>query len=86
MKKAFTEGGIQAFPDFGVVDPCILTTDWSTENIAGVLSQVQDGQECFLGRKCNKYEKKYLSYMYRGVVNCVSVYQEVEAYPELLPI
>ena len=29
LKKAFTKGGIQAFPDFGVEDPFILTTDWS---------------------------------------------------------
>ena len=44
LKKAFTEGGIQVFPDYGVGDPFILTTDWSKENIKGVLSQVQDGQ------------------------------------------
>ena len=37
LKKAFTEGGIQAFPDFGVGDPFILTPNWSKENIAGVL-------------------------------------------------
>ena len=49
LKKAFTKGGIQAFLDFGVGDPFILTTDWSKENIAGVLSQVQDGQKRFLG-------------------------------------
>ena len=35
LKKAFTVGGINAFPDFGVGDPCILT---SKENIVGVLS------------------------------------------------
>ena len=29
LKKAFTERGIQAFPDLGVGDPFILTTDWS---------------------------------------------------------
>ena len=33
LKRAFTKGGIQAFPDFGVGDPFILTTDWSKENI-----------------------------------------------------
>ena len=27
LKKVFMEGGIQAFPDFGVGDPFILTTD-----------------------------------------------------------
>ena len=65
LKKAFTKGGIQAFPDFGVGDPFILTMDWSRENIAGMLSQVQGGQERFLvcwGRKCNKYEQNYPSY------------------------
>ena len=57
LKKAFTKGGIQAFPDFGIEDPFILTTDWSQENIAGVLSQVQEREERFLGcwgRKCYK--------------------------------
>ena len=29
LKRAFTEGGIQAFPNFGVGDPFILTTDWT---------------------------------------------------------
>ena len=65
LKKAFTEGVIQAFPYFGVGDPFILTTDWSKENIAGVLSQVQDRRERFLGcwgEKCNKYKKNYPSY------------------------
>ena len=48
-KKAFTRGEIQAFPDFRVGDPCIITPNWSKENIAGVLSQVQDGQEQLIG-------------------------------------
>ena len=65
LKEAFTKGGIQAFPDFGEGAPFVLTTDWSQENIAGVLSQVQEGEERFLGcwgRKCNKYERNYPSY------------------------
>ena len=44
LKKAFNESGIQAFADFGVGDPFILTTNWSKENIGGVSSKVQDGQ------------------------------------------
>ena len=44
LKRVFTEGGIQAFPDFGAGDPFISTTDWSKENITGVLSQVQYGE------------------------------------------
>ena len=40
LKRAFTDGGIQTFPDFGVGDLFILATNWSKENIAEVLSQV----------------------------------------------
>ena len=76
LKKAFTEGGIQVFPNFEVGDPFILTTDWRLENIAGVLSQVQDGQERFLGcrgRKCNKYERNYPRYKGEllAVIQCI---------------
>ena len=45
LKKAFTEGGIQAFLDFGEGDLFIMTTDWTKENITGVLFQVLDGKE-----------------------------------------
>ena len=65
LKKAFTKGKKKAFPDFGVGDLFILNMDWSKENITGGLSQVQDGQERFLGcwgRKCNNYEQNYPSY------------------------
>ena len=40
----FSKGPIQAFPDFGVGDLFILTTDWRKEIIAGVLSQVQNSR------------------------------------------
>ena len=88
LKKAFTEGGIQAFPDFGVGDAFILTPDWIKENMEGVLSQVQDGQERFLGcwrRKCNKYERNYPSYKSR-TVSCDPVYQEMATYVKLSTI
>ena len=65
-RDLYSQGGIQAFPDFGVGDLFILTTDWSKENITGELSQVQDGKKRFLGcwgRKCIKYEQNYPSYM-----------------------
>ena len=87
LKKVFTEGGIQGFPDFGVGDLFILTTDWSKENMAGVLSQVQEGMERFLrcwGRKCNKYERSYPSY--KLLAGCDPVYQEMEAYIKLSTI
>ena len=53
--------GIQAYPDLDSDEPFILTTDWSSLNIAGVLSQKQDGVEQFLGcwgRKYNSYNLK----------------------------
>ena len=64
LKAEFMAGRIQAYPDFDSEEPFSLTTDWSALNIAGILSQKQDGMEGFLacwGRKCNRYEKHYSS-------------------------
>ena len=85
LKEAFTKGGIQAFPDFGEGAPFVLTTDWSQENIAGVLSQVQDGEERFLGcwgRKCNKYERNYPSYKGEllAVIQCIKKWKHILNY------
>ena len=85
LKKAFTNGGIQAFPDFGVGDPFILTTEWSKENIAGVLSQLQNGQERFLGcweRKFNQYEQNYPSYKREllAVIQCIKKWKHILSY------
>ena len=70
---------------FGVGDPFILTTDWSKENIARVLAQVQDGKERFLGcwgRKCNKYKKKYPSYKGEllAVNECIKKWKHILSY------
>ena len=85
LKKAFPEGRIQAFPDFGVGDPFILTTVWSKENITEVLSQVQDGKERFLGywrRKCNKYEQNYPSNKEEllAVIQCIKKRKPILSY------
>ena len=85
LKEAFTHGGVQVFPDFGIADPFILTTDWSQDNIAGVLSQVQDGEERFLGcwgRKCNKYERNYPSYKGEllAVIQCIKKWKHILNY------
>ena len=64
LKAEFSAGPIQAYPDFDSDEPFILTTDWSSLNIAGVLSQKQEGVDFFLGcwgRKCNRYERHYSS-------------------------
>ena len=79
----FTKGRIQAFLDFRVGYPFILTTDWSKENILGVLSQVQDRQERFLGCwgwKCKKYERKYSSY--KGEL--LAVIQDIKKWKHIL--
>ena len=44
----FSAGRIQVYPDFNLDEPFTLTTDWSSLNIAGVLSQKKDGVERFL--------------------------------------
>jgi len=49
LKAEFSAGRIQAYPDFDSDEPFILTTDRSSLNIAGVLSQKQEGVERFLG-------------------------------------
>ena len=85
LKKTFTKGGIQAFPDFGVGDPFILTKDWSKENITGVLSQIKNGQETFLGcwgRKCNQYKRNYPSYKGElfAVIQCIKKWKRILSY------
>ena len=49
LKAEFSAGRIQAYPDFDSDEPFILTMDWSSLNIAGVLSQKQERVERFLG-------------------------------------
>ena len=56
LKTEFTAGMIQAYPNFDSNKPFILTTDWSALNIAGILSQKQEGVARFIccwGRNCN---------------------------------
>ena len=85
LKKAFTDSIIQAYPYFGVGDSFILTTDWSKENITWVLSQVQNGQERFLGcwgRKCNQYKRNYPSYKGElfAVIQCIKKWKHILSY------
>ena len=65
LKKAFTEAPTRGYPDYDSPEKFILDTDWSADAVAGVLSQVQNGCEKFLGcvaRKCNTYERNYPAY------------------------
>ena len=64
VQESIHRGWKRGFPRLWSRRSFILTTDWSKENITGVLSQVQDRQERFLGcweRKCNKSKRNYPS-------------------------
>ena len=76
---------LQAYPDFDLDEPFILTTDWLSLNIAGVLSQKQDGVERFLccwGRKCNRYERHYSSAKGEllALVKCMKKWEHILKY------
>ena len=65
LKQKFQEKPIRAFPQYHTTEPFLLDCDWSAVNFAAVLSQVQDGQERFIGavaKKCSEPETKYCSY------------------------
>ena len=85
LKAEFSAGGIQAYPGFNSDEPFILTTDWSSLNIAGVLTQKQEGVERFLscwGRKCNKYERHYSITMGEllALVKCMKKWEHILKY------
>ena len=65
LKNAFYKGTIRATPDFSSGEELIRTTDYSSEAVGWVLSQVQGGRECMIaagGRKCNLAERHYQSW------------------------
>ena len=60
LKNILTSADVLAYPDFS--EPFILDTDASDHGIAGVLSQIQGGQEkviAYGSRKLSKSEKNY---------------------------
>ncbi len=65
LKDAFSKGPLRAAPDFDSGEELILTTDYSSEAVGWVLSQVQGGRECMIaagGQKCNLAERHYQSW------------------------
>ena len=83
LKKAFTEGGIQAFPDFWMGN--LFWIGARRTSLEYCHQEVQEGQEQFLGcwgRKCNKYERNYLSY--KGelltVIQCIKKWKHILSY------
>ena len=49
LKAEFLAGRIQAYPDFDSDEPFVLTTDWSSLNIAGVFISETRGSRTFPG-------------------------------------
>ena len=65
LKEKLITAPILAFPCFDSSSPFILDTDYSSDGMAAVLSQVQEGSErpiLYASRKCTKGEKHYPSY------------------------
>ena len=64
LKEEFSKMPVRSYPDYSSDEPFQVAVDFSMENVAAVLSQVQDGQERFIagvGRKTTKYERNYHS-------------------------
>ena len=64
LKQCFAEQPVRGYPRYDSPEPFILDTDFSSTNMAAVLSQLQDGKEVFLGccaKKCDKAQSNYPS-------------------------
>ena len=64
LKEEFLKDRIRAYPRWDIEEPFVLTTDFSCEAIAAIVSQTQNGEEKFIaaaGRKTTKYEANYAS-------------------------
>ena len=62
LKSCFKAQPLRGYPQYDNPEPFILDTDYSSSNMAAVLSQKQRGQEVFLGcaaKKCNPAETRY---------------------------
>ena len=65
LKQAFKTKPVRGFPLYDTDQPFILDTDFSSTNMAAVLSQNQNGKETFLGcvaKKCDKAQQSYPSH------------------------
>ena len=54
LKARFREAPLRSYPRYESKEPFILDTDFSKTNLAAILSQVQDGQEKFIGGGARK--------------------------------
>ena len=90
LKKCFQTAPLRGYPDYQSKEPFILDTDWSATNSAGVLSQVQNGKEVFLGctaKKNNKCQANYPSFkgeLLAFVLSCKKFEHILRAKPFIL--
>ena len=64
LKEEFSKEPVRGYPDYSSDEPFQVAVDFSKENVAGILRQVQDGTERFIAacrRKTTKYERNYHS-------------------------
>ena len=64
LKEEVSKEPVRGYPDYSSDEPFQVAVDFSKENVAGILSQVQEGKERFIaacGRKTTKYERNYHS-------------------------
>ena len=82
LKKRFDQMPLRSYPRYDIPEPLQVTTDWSQKNMAGVLSQIQEGMERFLaahGWKCSNYDQNYTFYK-RRACPCNGLSQKMGSY------
>ena len=89
LKRRFAEAPVRSYPRYDIDEPFIVTTDWSQKNMAGILSQVQDGQERFIaahGRKCSRHEANYPSTKgeLASVMSCLRKWSHILKYKRFI--
>ena len=89
LKKRFEQMPLRSYPRYDIDEPFRVTTDWSQKNMAGVLSQIQEGMERFIaahGRKCSKYEANYPSTKGElgSIMSCLRKWDHILKYRKFL--
>ena len=85
LKGEFKKSLVRSYPVYKKGMPFKETTDFSASNIAGILSQVQGGQERFIaatGRKTSPHEANYVSTKgeLAALVHCLRKWEHILKY------
>ena len=90
LKQCFNKYPVRSHPMFGPdAGPFILTTDYSKKCVSAILSQMQNGEEKFLGcrgRKCSEAEARYGSTKgeLAAVIHGVRRYEDLLRYKQFV--